>query len=974
MFDGSTPLMTAAKYDQAEVFRYLHNSGGNIDDRCNSNLSYKDTIEETELNLLKEITCPKNGSISHLLAIHNSYNIIKYLLNIGFDHWQTNDSNGLTPSHYAFCCNSNNFINLVVFANKRTGHLNLNVKSPNGSTSFHSAAICKSLILSHYVDMTIRLLPDEVDNSNRSILQYGLMPPVSQEDAIEIDRVGTDYYSDLLLRVTINNKHNYLRVDNYGRNFLHYAASSGNYWTFLKILQIFKKTDIDVLLNNQDNKGNTPLKEAFNALTRHGAFESLKIPVNCSLNELFSTTCKKNLSVILLPQEYFILTVSKYLSTTNYFMPSNVKDFLILAINKSRLYPILVLKTYASKVFHAIVSSSTEMLNLLAKSDMHFIAELIFKADNSLRCNKTESPLHQLVLNAMNGKDILPLNSFLIPLFKRFSSQYLDCCYDKEGYNILHRAAMGGNIQTVKLMITKGMNFSYPMRNDQNVLELCIYSSPFLKNGHVPSYYVSGPRFHILEYVFQSETWNISIDRTRNVDFDSTADLLLNEMSRSSQKNRVKQLLCDGKNIGLLHIGAAKGLLKFLKRVLSIFGTHILSCSDRFNVSVYYLAQLYRQTDIVKWMNSIQLKFRTPTKVIQNVLIYNLISNYMTVSQHDWTCFLDYTFKYRALMTKQAMKCLARVPSTKILFKNEYLRNVSAFVYKSIFFNLAEINEYTRNSEYRYFIEMWKNTNQTAAIEFTQLFGLCHMKRFANSIRKQLILFHQEDGEFFFRYLQTKGMQTTEPLCDYEINELYQSVISRTYQDFKKLQVRRDLHKEWLHDMITEKIGIDFDVRGFFKFITKRLQITLKQSDNAMQFGTHHIMERINFAVSEFNDFGISLTHEETCVLVFNFILQMLSTTDYLQSSLKILFRYDKLEVVHEVECFFKLVIDQVDDYMETYMQKINSLKSLIDKALQNNNWDMGDFLLSSFHFVIIKIRDLYTKYFEKGIEYTVIL
>ncbi|CAG2188952.1 unnamed protein product [Mytilus edulis] len=338
------------------------------------------------------------------------------------------------------------------------------------------------------------------------------------------------------------------------------------------------------------------------------------------------------------------------------------------------------------------------MPNLLAKSDMHFIAELIFKADNSLRCNKTESPLHQLVLNAMNGQDILPLNSFLIPLFKTFSSQYLDCCYDNEGYNILHRAAMGGNIQTVKLMMTKGMNFSYPMRNDQNVLALCIYSSPFLKNGHVPSYYVSGPRFHILEFVFQSETVNKSIDRTRNVDFDSTADLLLNEMSRNVE-----------------------------------------------------------------------------------------------------------------------------------------------------------------------------NTHETAAIEFTQLFGLCHMKRFANSIRKQLLLFHQEDGEFFFRYLQTRGMQTTEPLCDYEINELYQSVISRTYQDFKKLQVRRDLHKEWLHDIITEKIGIDFHVLGFFEFITKRLQITLKQSDNAMQFGAHHIMERINFAVSEFNDFGISLTHEETCVLVFNF-------------------------------------------------------------------------------------------------------
>ncbi|CAG2253647.1 unnamed protein product [Mytilus edulis] len=147
MFDGRTPLMTAAIYDQTEVFRYLHDSGGNFAFRCKRKCVWRQH-RKPELDLLTEKACPENGSISHLLAIHNSYGIIKYLLKNGFDDWESRDSKGLTPLHYAFCSNSNNFIKLVVFADKDKVHLNLNSKSSNGSTPYHSAAICKSLILS----------------------------------------------------------------------------------------------------------------------------------------------------------------------------------------------------------------------------------------------------------------------------------------------------------------------------------------------------------------------------------------------------------------------------------------------------------------------------------------------------------------------------------------------------------------------------------------------------------------------------------------------------------------------------------------------------------------------------------------------------------------------------------------------------------------------------------------------------------
>lgn len=114
-------------------------------------------------------------------------------------------------------------------------------------------------------------------------------------------------------------------------------------------------------------------------------------------------------------------------------------------------------------------------------------------------------------------------------------------------------------------MLKKGMNVSRLSKNGRSVLELCIYSSPFLKNGRVPSYYVSGPRFHVLEYVFQSETLNISFDRTQTIDFDTTSDLLVNKMAESLKKDVPQKNICHRKNIGLVHVAAAKGFLKFLK-------------------------------------------------------------------------------------------------------------------------------------------------------------------------------------------------------------------------------------------------------------------------------------------------------------------------------------------------------------------------------------------------------------------------
>jgi ankyrin repeat protein len=42
--------------------------------------------------------------------------------------------------------------------------------------------------------------------------------------------------------------------------------------------------------------------------------------------------------------------------------------------------------------------------------------------------------------------------------FKGYPALMLDNCYNKEGYNLLHKAAMGGNYKFVKFLIDRGMD------------------------------------------------------------------------------------------------------------------------------------------------------------------------------------------------------------------------------------------------------------------------------------------------------------------------------------------------------------------------------------------------------------------------------------------------------------------------------------------------------------------------------------
>ncbi|CAC5364565.1 unnamed protein product [Mytilus coruscus] len=436
-------------------------------------------------------------------------------------------------------------------------------------------------------------------------------------------------------------------------------------------------------------------------------------------------------------------------------------------------------------------------------------------------------------------------------------------------------------------------------------------------------------------------------------------------MAESLKKNVLQKDICNRKNIGLVHVAAAKGLLKFLKRVHSIFGTQSIYCRDRFNVSPYYLAQIYGQTEIVRWIQTLQIKSKPPAQIVQNILIYNLISNYLTLSQFDWTCFQDYNFKYRVLLRNQAVKFISRVPLERIHYKN--MHNVSAIEiwFTSIYFDFIESMAVNRDSETVKIMDITQRIPKKNKA-FAQLYSLYHISQFSNSIRRQLLLFGIDDGEFFYRRLQTRGVQTKGPLSDYEINELYLAVISRNYQHFKKLQVRKDLHRRWLHDLISDKNGTDF--LSFHKFVVKRIKINMKRLEKIVRVGELRLLKRVKAMDTE-----LPLNQDEACFLIFQNLQNILSEDEYLwQSHLQILFKeLSGEDVVFYVECFFQMVVEQGDDM---FTQKMKHFNSLIDKALQNTNLNTKDFLFRSFKFVLMETRKLYSKYSEKGTDLTVFL
>lgn len=289
--------------------------------------------------------------------MHWNYDIFVLLNSHGPIHFAERDKHQITPLHYAFCQGSYEFIRIAINLK-----VDLNVRSMNGSTPYHSSAVCKSLTLHAFMrtDNIYKLdIPDVKDYNGISILQYGSL--VSYNNDVYINNYGAFI---LLFLVAVESKHDISNIDKLGRNLLHYAAINGSYFSFIYLENGLPHENIKSLLRQTDIFGLTPVDNAFVSLPRQEYTGPLLLPKDCNIIEIFKVTCKTNVLEFLSPHEKLILLMAQYLQDEDMFHHFNINYYVLLSIHKSRLYPILILKEYAEKEFENVYSNIPKIADI----------------------------------------------------------------------------------------------------------------------------------------------------------------------------------------------------------------------------------------------------------------------------------------------------------------------------------------------------------------------------------------------------------------------------------------------------------------------------------------------------------------------------------------------------------------------------------------------------------------------------------
>ncbi|CAG2254871.1 unnamed protein product [Mytilus edulis] len=431
--------------------------------------------------------------------------------------------------------------------------------------------------------------------------------PLSQND----DNLKTILTEDALVwsifEVCLKSKHNFKHTDNEGKNFLHYAAKSGNYFGFEHAYNTLSRHDVMSILTQKDITWKTPVDEIFQAMQKRKTFDPIRIPEGCEITDVFYTKCPKKFETILTNHEMCILKTLFYLYQKEGFEKFNVSELLSVAI--------LMLKVYAKQQFQYVVQNNPQLLYFITEYQGPHIAELLLTKDNALKCDGSFSPLHEIIMNDRNTQSMYYNHDILNKYLTDYSCTMLDWCFDKDGYNLLHRAVMGGNFLGTQFLMIKGMKLLHSSRHGHSALQILFDKAPFLENGVMPLRYSDSSPYQVLQFVSKNSTEELIIDYSSALQFDVTAVFLLENAYRSgpSRRRKIEALLCrpNKRHLSLVHLAAAKGFIGFLKKCVLLFDSDtimkILDCSDFNKITPYYLARIYKQESVMKWMISIRV-------------------------------------------------------------------------------------------------------------------------------------------------------------------------------------------------------------------------------------------------------------------------------------------------------------------------------------------------------------------------------
>ncbi|VDI10522.1 Hypothetical predicted protein [Mytilus galloprovincialis] len=880
-YDGKTSLMTAVRYNRTEIFNLLYLSGADLKTKChhvydNFNiLSLHSKLNLLELELLTSEQCPIGATVAHVIAMHGNYDMMVFMYNNGFVDWEQRDADLATPLHYAFCHYNYIFINLN---NLERLNLNFSAETVNGSSVFHSAAICRSLTLHAYHnrkdthhDISI---PDSLDYRRRSILHYSMLLPLRENNNDLHYGVKEDVLVQTIFHACRNSKHNIHHMDNEGKNFLHYAAKSGNFFGFDIALNTLPEQDAMSLLTQRDTSEKTPVDEMFQAMQARTSSDPIRIPKGCQITDVFYTKCPTKFETILTNHEMCILKTMSYLYKTGMISKVNVSELLSIAILKSRIYPVLMLKIYAEQQFQHIVQNNPPLLLFITEYEGPSLAKFFLTKNNSLKCNGNFSPLHEIIMNDRNTQSMYHSNQFLKNYLEDYSSTMLDTCFDKDGYNLLHRAAMGGNVLGTQFLLNKGMNVSQLCGHGQSALDILIIKAPFSENDIIPSRFSNISPYQVLEFVSENRTKELNIACKNIQNYDETSEILLEHLysSRGLRRKEIATVLCRPyeSRLSQVHLATAKGFISFLKKSVLLFGSDILNCYDFNNITPYYLAKIYKQESVMKWMDSIRVPRTKPNLEIESLLIYNMFFNYQRQHLFDWTCRLQYSYKHHALMKTQFSKCTRAIGERDsfILYKNAF-RDIYIFWAYSVLNLLRNV----QNESNMRFCDFEAQMHTCYALVDRNNLLVRESKFLKKKIYKLLRKYVKFDfHDFMFLYQKTLRHIFNEPEQKYIKVLSFNSIFCLRFRYLEQLRQKHSIHIQWLRhflEYLEEKNEISSSVSHMYEqHIVSGLKVDMKLPLNGRQKGekkkkyksklekheTNHHGENIKYAIERYND------------------------------------------------------------------------------------------------------------------------
>ena len=304
---------------------------------------------------------------------------------------------------------------------------------------------------------------------------------------------------------------------------------------------------------------------------------------------IFTSQCSKNITDLLSPHEMCILVLLQYCFSKDSMNTCafNFERLFDISVKKSRLYPVLMLRIYAKVNIDEILASSSRFNEMLKFYKGPYLLDLFIHEKNCIECNNGKpSPMHEIIWNDRN----IHRNIDIIGLLLKFKASFLDQCFDKDGYNVLHRAAMGGNVNALKILFVIGVDIFKKSLKNETALDIVIEHSPYLMEGQAPFYYFKQEHSQVLRYHRENKREDIRVQEIPMIDFDESSVLILDKMFNRADGRKInilKHRLCPEKvkSLGLLHVSAAKGFKVFLKKCRTLFGFEVLKCSNVHNIS-----------------------------------------------------------------------------------------------------------------------------------------------------------------------------------------------------------------------------------------------------------------------------------------------------------------------------------------------------------------------------------------------------